>query len=584
MPERTLSDWAIYGRLLRQARPYWGRVILIFLVGMIGAPLALLGPVPMKIVVDSVIGTQPLPGVIDWLVPTFLAESRIGLLSFATGMMVALVGIGQLLGIGGGLLGTYTSSRLVLDFRARLFRHAQRLSVAFHDKRGTTDSMLRIQYDTSCISGIAIQGVIPFVSLLITFLAMLYVTFRLDAQLATVALMVTPIIFILTRVYGRLLRVKAREVKELRTKAFSVLHETLSALRVVKAFGQEDYEEQRFVDGSLEGISAGIRLSVLGGVFGLLIALTTTTGAAAVLFIGTRHVLAGTLLLGELLMIMQYLRGLIAPVKALNAKFAGLQAHFASADRVFNLLDRDPDVPERPGARSISRAVGNIAFRNVSFTYGDGQEVLHDVSFEVPPGTTVGIFGETGGGKTTIVNLLTRFYDPTDGAIHLDGTDLRDYKVADLRNQFSLVLQDPVLFSSSIAENIAYARRNATMDEIVAAAQAAEAHSFVTALPEGYETKVGERGMRLSGGERQRISLARAFLNSAPILVLDEPTSSVDPTTENLILRAMERLTHGRTTFMIAHRHNTLQNCDVLFEVKDGRLAQREPSRLGAPI
>src|SRR5262249_54465977 len=277
--------------------------------------------------------------------------------------------------------------------------------------------------------------------------------------------------------------------------------------------------------------------------------------------------------LGELLLVLVYLTQLYAPLKTLSKKAASLQSHLASAERAFALLDEAPDVPERPHARPLTRAGGAVACRHLTFAYGADPPVLRDVSFTVAPGTRVGIAGPTGAGKTTLVSLLTRFADPTAGQILLDGVDLRDYRLADLRNQFAIVLQDSVLFSASVAENIAYARPGAGEAEIVAAARAASAHDFIVNLPQGYQTLVGERGMRLSGRARPRHALARAFLKDTPILILDEPTSAVDVRTEAMIMEAIRRLMHGRTTFLIAHRLSTLQDCDVLWKVEHGRLA-----------
>jgi ATP-binding cassette subfamily B protein len=357
-----------------------------------------------------------------------------------------------------------------------------------------------------------------------------------------------------------------------------VVQEVLGSLRVVQAFGQENREGERFVRRSGESVRNRIRVAFIEGGFALILGLITATGTAAVLFIGVRHVRAGTLTLGDLLLVMGYLASLYAPLNQLSKSKATLQGWLVSAERAFSLLDEVPDVIERPQARALARASGAVTFTDVSFAYRENHPVLRNVSLEVDPGTRVGISGRTGAGKTTLMSLLTRFYDPTAGQVLLDGVDLRDYRIADLRNQFAIVLQEPVLFSTSVAENIAYARPGASEEEIVKAAKAANAHEFIIGLPRGYESRVGERGMSLSGGERQRIALARAFLKDAPILILDEPTSSVDTETEAAIMEAMERLMRGRTTFMIAHRLGTLANCDARLQIEDGcvvRLEQR---------
>ena len=568
------TDFALYRRLLRQARPYWPHIVGIFLLSLLSSPLALLTPLPLKIAVDSVIGSHSLPGFLDSLLPADATRSEIGVLVFAAGLLVAITLLSQLRELADSLLRAYAGEKLVLDFRTQLFRHVQRLSLSYSDSKGTSDSTYRIQYDAPAIQFITIDGVIPFITAVFTLAGMIYITAQIDLQLALVALAVSPVLFLVSQVYRRRLRNRSREVKRLESSALSVVQEVLAALRVVKAFGQEDREQERFARRSSEGMRARIHLAFVEGGFGLLVGLITAMGTSAVLFIGIRHVQSGVLTLGELLLVMSYLSQLYAPLKTISKKAASLQSHLAGAERAFALLDEAPDVAERPKARPLARASGAITFHNVSFAYVQDHPILHDISFEISAGTRVGIAGATGAGKTTLVSLLTRFYDPTAGHILLDGIDLRDYKLADLRHQFAIVLQEPVLFSTDIAENIAYARPGASDHDIVAAAKAAGAHAFIVGLPRGYETLVGERGMRLSGGERQRVALARAFLKDAPILLLDEPTSSVDMSTEAAIMEAMERLMHGRTTFMIAHRLSTLANCDVLLKVENGRLVE----------
>jgi ATP-binding cassette subfamily B protein len=331
------------------------------------------------------------------------------------------------------------------------------------------------------------------------------------------------------------------------------------------------------VDKSNVGVRRQVRVAYTQGGFDLLVGITTALGTATVLFFGVQHVLDGRLTLGNLLIVMTYLTQLYGPLEVISRKATELQSGLASAERAFSLLDEQPEVIERPDATPIVRARGEIRFEGVSFGYDPGVTVLRDVDLTLPAGARAGIMGKTGVGKSTLVNLLMRFHDPTRGRIALDGRDLRDYELRSLRNQFALVLQDPVLFSTTIAENIAYARPGADMDAIVAAAKAADAHEFIEALPEGYETCVGERGMRLSGGERQRISLARAFLKDAPILMLDEPTSAVDVRTERSIMEAMGRLMEGRTSLMITHRPGTLAGCDVLLKIVDGRVVRIPP-------
>ncbi len=564
------SSLQLYSRLLNEARPYWPLIGGLLILHLVGAPLRLLMPIPLKLVVDNVLGTQPVSDVLRAILPGNIVGSPSGMLVFAVILLVVVTGLIYLQALALWVVQTYAGQKLVLAFRAKLFRHVQELSFSFHDTRGSTDSTYRIQYDAEAIQKVALGGVIPVVAACVTIGSFLLVIAAIDPLLTAVAAAVVPPLFLFTRTFGRRLRDEWTTVKQVESSAMSLLQETLGSLRVVKAFGQEGRQHQRFVDRSTQGVQRQMRVAYTHGGFDLLVGLTTAFGTAAVLYFGVQHVLAGSLTLGNLLIVMTYLGQFYGPLEVISKKAAELQSGLASAERVFALLDEQPAVVEREDPVPISRAIGEIGFDSLSFGYGRGPFVLRNVSLIIPAGRRVGVVGRTGAGKSTLISLLMRFYDPSKGSISLDGIDLRDYDLKGLRSQFAIVLQDPVLFSTTIGENIAYARPGAELSAVEAAAKIANAHEFIDALPQGYDTPVGERGMQLSAGERQRISLARAFLKDAPILILDEPTSSVDMKTESSIVGAMQRLMEGRTSFMVTHRLDALTGCDMLLQVEDG--------------
>jgi len=570
-------DAHIFRRLGREIRPFAWLIAGCFVVAILATPLTLLTPLPLKLMVDSVLGDHPLPGFVAAVVPDAIEHGG-SLLVFVAGMFAGVAVASQLQELVQTVLQTYTGEKVVLRFRSKLFRRSQRLSLMYHDRVGTADSTYRVIEDAKAVQYIATDTLISLVTAVATLVGMIVVTFMVDWQLALVAIAVIPLLAVLSLRFRRRLRQRSREVKRLESGALSVVQEVLTSLRLVKAFSQEDREHERFYARASDGMGARVRFAFEKAQYGLAIGSLVGIGGGVVLLVGVRRVQAGGMTLGDLLLVMGYLTQLYAPIKTMAKKAGTIQNHLASAERTFGLLDEEPEVPERPDAREISRARGAVAFHEVSFAYEPGRPALDGVSFVVAPGETVGIAGHTGAGKSTLTNLLIRLYDPASGWIELDGVDIRDYGLADLRAQFSVVLQDPVLFSSSIAENITYARPDATSHEIEDAARAAGAHEFIDELPDGYDTNVGERGMRLSGGERQRISLARAFLKDAPILILDEPTSSVDVRTEGLILEAMRRLMLGRTSFMIAHRLSTLEVCDTRIELAEGRVIAADSS------
>ncbi|MGE5321376.1 MAG: ABC transporter ATP-binding protein [Actinomycetota bacterium] len=572
MENEIAGDQSTARRLLSLARPYWPHLSGIFFLSAIGAPIGLLLAYPLKIAVDNVLGKQPLPHPLQILLPSWAYGSRTANLGLAVGLLLVLTLITNLQAFAAWLLQTYTGEKLVLDFRTRLFWHVQRMGLLFHDRRGTNEVAYRIQNDAPAIQYVFLQGVMPLVSSALTFFALLYVTLRIDWVLAMIAVSVAPFLVYLTRKSSRRARTGWDGVKKLDSSAMLVLYEALSSIRVVKAFGQEQFEDHRFKLRSRHRMEEQVKVASMQAGFHVLITTTIAVGSAAAMWVGVRHVQSGVLSLGELLLVMAYMTQLYDPLRTMSAKLPELQGWMVSIHRALALLDEIPEVAEPSNALPLERAVGNLTFREVTFEYPTSGRALDRVSFEIKAGTRVGIIGPSGSGKSTLVNLLTRFYDPVSGEIQLDGRDLRRYKLADLRRQFSIILQEPVVFSATVAENIAYARHDASREEIMKAAKTAMAHDFIMALPDGYNTKVGEGGCRLSGGQRQRLGIARAFLKDAPILIFDEPTSAVDIHTEEEIMAATEQLVRGRTTFVIAHRLSTVKDCDVLLVLKQGRL------------
>jgi ATP-binding cassette subfamily B protein len=572
MSNKGASDIAMVLRLLNVGRHYWPYIFSILLLDLLATPIALLTPLPLKLVVDSVLGGESPPEFLSAVIPdSWLSPSA--LLLFAVALLIGTAVLTQLQTLGATLLRAYTGGKLVLQFRTQMFRHAQRLSLSYHDMKGASDTLYRVQYDTAAVEQALINGIIPMIAAVVTVVSMLYVTAQINSRLLLVALVITPIIIMLTKLYRMPLRKRWKKHKSLDNAAMSVVSEVFSALRVVKAYSQENHEESRYEGRASKSLTEKLKAILLQGTFDIGASLATAIGTAVVLFVGVRTIQAGAMTVGDLLVVMTYLALLYTPLKKIGRRIASLQNALASADRAFSLIDQCPDVAEKPGATALLRARGDVEFRNVSFGHDRSECFLRNIDIRIPVGSRVGIVGKTGVGKTTLLSLLMRFYDPVSGQVMLDGIDVRDYKLADLRRQYAMVLQDTVLFSTTIRENIAYARLDASDQEIVAAAASARADDFISALPDGYQTLVGDRGMRLSGGERQRIALARAFLRDTPLLLLDEPTSALDSKTEAAILEVMEQLMTGRTTFIIAHRLSTVANVDMLLELKDGRLS-----------
>ncbi|TMI51745.1 ABC transporter ATP-binding protein [Candidatus Bathyarchaeota archaeon] len=559
-------------RAFEDLRPYLWPIVVLLIISLTTVPITLIFPLPIKLLVDSVLGSQPLPGYLTVFVGAQLSKSLTLWLAITILMGTAVLTYLQ------NLVNVwYTNkvgNRMTLDVRARLFRQMQRLSIAYHDTMGAADSAYRTLNDAPMLRSFGIDSMIPLATSILTIGAMILVMVYFDWQLALVALLVSPMMFLLTFVFRPRIRAGWRKFRASESAAMAVAQESLGASRLVKSYGQEERKNKQLVSHYSASLNAQLKVQVDSAVYSLLVGVVTAAGLAAVFYIGIGHVQTGVLTLGSLLVVNYYVTQLYGPLRNVGQSILDIQMSLTGVERYRAVLDEKPDVPESPNALPLARAKGKISFQNVSFEYTKGHPVLDDVSFELPSANCLGVVGPTGSGKTTLSTLLLRLFDPTDGVITLDDIDVKDYKLADLRNQYAVVHQETVLFSTTVAENIHFARPSATMDEVVRAATAAKAHEFITSLPNGYETLVGERGMKLSGGERQRISLARAFLKNAPILILDEPTSSLDVHTEAVILETIQELMKGKTTLMIAHRPSTLRNCNIILVLEEGRVTR----------
>jgi ATP-binding cassette subfamily B protein len=559
-------------RAFEDLRPYLWPIIVLLIVSVLAVPITLIFPLPIKILVDSVLGSQSLPSYLTVFVGSQVSKSLA--LWLAISILMGTAVLTYLQNLVNVWYSNKVGNRMTLDVRARLFRHMQRLSIAYHDTMGAADSAYRTLNDAPMLRSFGIDSLIPLTTSILTLAAMILVMVYLDWELALIALLVSPLMFLLISVFRPRIRAGWRKYRASESAAMAVAQESLGASRLVKSYGQEERKNEQLVSHYNASLSASLKVQVDSAVYSLLVGIVTAAGLAAVLYIGIGHVQARLLTLGSLLVVNYYVTQLYSPLRNVGQSILDIQMSLTGVERYRAVLDEKPDVPESPNALPLAEARGNIAFRGVSFEYTKDHPVLNDVAFELHTGDRLGVVGPTGSGKTTLSTLLLRLFDPTKGVITLDGVDLRDYKLADLRSQYAVVHQETILFSTTVAENISFARPNATIDEVIAAAKDAKAHEFIANLPNGYDTLVGERGMKLSGGERQRISLARAFLKDAPILILDEPTSSLDVHTEAAILDTIQELMKGRTTLMIAHRPSTLRDCNLILVLGDGRVSR----------
>jgi len=567
---------SVYRRAFAYFRPYHAQTAAALALTLLGIGFNLLKPWPFKWIVDGILQEPTSPSTLEarqavtqwfgtgwpaiaWLCTILVAVSILwGVLNLAANYLFIRVGLEAL-----------------LQLRTNLYACLQSLPLRYHDERRSTDSSFRVAYDSQAIQTIYNKGFASIFTAGITVVAALAVMFTIDVWLTLVSIAILPFVTLAIRHYATRIRNESTTIHERESDLLTLAQEGLNGIRMVQAFNRQDFEIRQFRERATQSLQANMKLNVTSVVSGLIVGVLMAVGTALLYAVGSAQVLNGSLTLGDLLVFASYLVMLYQPAEQLSYTAWALEGAAAGAQRCFEVLDREDEIRDSPGATPITAVKGSIAFRDVSFAYSPDQPILSDIHVEIFPGESVAFVGGTGAGKSTLLSLVPRFYDPTGGVVEMDGHDLRTLTKQSVRAQVSMVLQDTLLFSTSIRENIAYGRPDATEEEIFEAARRAEAFDFISRMPQGFDSSVGERGGHLSVGQRQRIGIARAFLKNAPILLLDEPTSALDAGTERSIMDTIAGLMKGRTTLIITHRLSTVHHLDRIVVLKLGRIAEQ---------
>jgi ATP-binding cassette, subfamily B, bacterial len=559
-----------YGRkLLPYLRPYRWRFAWALAQVFLIAGFELLKPWPLQVVIDNVLGGKATGFTLleGWSPLALLGLACLGIVfvQFVAGALTLLhnytaIGVGQ---------------RMVNDMRGTLYSHLQRLSLAFHGRQKVGDIMFRITADSFAVQTMLMNGLLPIISAIVLLVGMLLILYPLDPVLTLLSMSIVPLLFLSIGLFNRRIGDAATEVRDADSRVYSIVQWAISSMKVVQAFTREEDEYHRFMGASRTSLGFTLKLynwqTFYSGVVNTLIA----AGTALVIYVGARSVLSGTLSVGQLIVFISYLAQLYVPVNQLTQSFGLIASARISARRVFEILETEADLKDGPLTLSREGAHGAIEWREISFRYRAETPVLRSIDLVVEPGMKVALVGATGAGKSTMLGLLPRFFDPSAGGITIDGVDIREFTLKSLRQQIAMVLQPPLIFPISLRDNLAYGRADATSEEIEEAARLANIHTMIMGMPQGYDTVIGESGATLSEGEKQRMTIARALLRDAPILILDEPTSALDVETEAQVMDGIKRLTSGRTTFIIAHRLSTIRNCDLILVLRDGIIAEQ---------
>jgi subfamily B ATP-binding cassette protein MsbA len=560
------------GRLLK---PHKGTVALALFAAVGQGAADLLSPWPLKIVVDALVKPRPMPGWVSWAVAHFGSTTdKLATVEFAAWAALLIAVVGAAFSWWQKSSITTVGQWVMHDLRRTLYSHIQRLSLAFHDHTQTGDLISRLTSDIDSIQTFITSGLLDALVDILTLVGMVGVMLWIDWRFTLIALSVAPVLFFVVFHYTRLVKQSSRQVRKKEGEIVSTIQEVLTSIRVVKAFGTEAYEQQRLEERSLESVEIALRARTLKAKLTPMVQVIVAFGTSLVLWYGARGVIAGSLSAGTLVLFITYLGKMYKPMQDLSKITDSWSKAVVGYERIQEVLNAEEEIRDMPHAKRAPHFKGQIDFDHVTFAYDEESPVLTDLSLHIDAGQRAGIVGPTGAGKTSIIGLLSRFYDPKSGVVRIDGQDIRTFRQKALREQISFVLQDTLLFNAPLWHNISYGRPDATRAQILEAAKLANADEFIEKMPEGYDTMVGERGVTLSGGQRQRIAIARAIIRNTPILILDEPTSGLDAASEKLVIEALDRLMKGRTSIVIAHRLSTIRDADVIFVLDGGKIVE----------
>jgi len=548
----------LYLRLVKYIKPYIKRMIVAIVCIILAASANLYVPWIIKDIIDQV-----------------LANKDMSMLNKIASGIVVVYFLRAIFLFGQTYLMSYIGQKIIIDIRAAVYRQLQRLSLSYYEKRRTGQLMSYITNDVAAVQGALVDSMIELVTEGMTLIGSISIMFYLHWQLTLLTLVTAPLIGQTMNIFGKKLRKSSTNIQERAADITSVLQESISSVRVIKSFAREEYEIERFKKENHNNFRAQMKNSQIMATLTPIIEFVAALGVTMIIWYGGREVINDHLTAGSLIAFLVYAVNLSNPIKRLSRVYGNIQKALAAAERVFDVLDTKPEIEDLPGAAVLGQIDGHVVFTNITFEYKPGEPALQQVQLDVKPGQVVAIVGPSGAGKTTIVNLLPRFYDPLAGVITIDGIDIKTVTMKSLREQIGVVPQETILFNGSVHSNILYGRLDATRDEVIAAAKAANAHNFIMDMPGGYETQIGERGSKLSGGQRQRIAIARAILKNPRILILDEATSALDTESEKLVQDAVDKLMVGRTSFVIAHRLSTIKRADVIVVMERGRLVEQ---------